>query len=67
MLFMSSACHPFVSVHCCLMVTCWGKDILLALAYGVKLCFCFFPMWYVRPAKAKTSLRIRFASRLNIL
>ena len=25
---------------------CWEKADLLALVCGVKLCFCFFPMWY---------------------
>ena len=31
--------HAFVSVHCCLVVTCWERADLLALVYDVKLCF----------------------------
>ena len=31
MLFMSSVCHAFSSVHCCLVVTCWERTDLLAL------------------------------------
>ena len=46
MLFLSCVCHAFVSVHFCLVVTCWEWADLLALVCGVNLCFCFFPMWY---------------------
>ena len=45
-LFMSCVCHAFVSVHCCLVITCWESVDLLALVCEVKLCFCHFPMWY---------------------
>ena len=30
-LFMPCVCHAFVSVHCCLVVTCWERADLLAL------------------------------------
>ena len=46
MLFMSSVCHAFASVHCCLVVTCWERADLLAFVCGVYLCFCHVPMWY---------------------
>ena len=28
------------------LVTCWEMADLLALVCGVKLYFCYFPMWY---------------------
>ena len=34
-LFMSCVCHAFVSVHCCLVVTCWERADLLALICDV--------------------------------
>ena len=43
---MACVCHAFTSVHCCLVVTCWERDDLLALVCDVKLCFCHFPKWY---------------------
>ena len=46
MLYMSCVCHAFASVHCCSVVTCYEMADLLDLVYGVKLCFCHFPMWY---------------------
>ena len=46
MLFMSCVCHAFVSVQCCLVVTCWERADLLALVCDVKLCFFHFLMWY---------------------
>ena len=46
MLYMSCACHAFVSVHCCLFVTCRERADLLALVCDVLFCFCHFPMWY---------------------
>ena len=46
MLFMFSVSHALVSVHCCLVVTCWEKANHLALVCDVLLCFCHFPMWY---------------------
>ena len=30
----------------CLVITCWERADLLALACGVKLCGCYFPIWY---------------------
>ena len=33
LLFMFRVCHAFLSVHCCLVVTCWERDYLLALLY----------------------------------
>ena len=44
MLFMS--CVPFASVHCFLVVTCFERADLLALVCGVRLCYCYFPIWY---------------------
>ena len=35
LLFMSSVCHAFASVHWCLMVTCWERADLLALVCDV--------------------------------
>ena len=46
MLFLHCFCHAFASAHCCLVVTCWEKADLLAIICGVKLCGCFFPIWY---------------------
>ena len=43
---MSFVFHAFVSVHCCLVVTCWERADLLALVCDVYLWFCHFPMWY---------------------
>ena len=112
--FVSCVSHAFVSVHCCLVVTCWERADLVALVGDVYCIFVTFPcgilgqvwylivsfpdlyllsyfvnhpstshwawgvsflfktsfpymshgmrfptMWYVRPAKAQTSLRIR--------
>ena len=34
-LFMSSVCHAFASVHCCLVVTCWERTDLLVLVCDV--------------------------------
>ena len=45
MLFMSCVCHAFVSVHCCLVVTCWERSDLLNLVCDVWLYFGHFPMW----------------------
>ena len=53
MLVLYCVCHAFVSVHFCLVVTCWEWADLLALVCGVNLCFCFFPrgilgqVWYL--------------------
>ena len=43
MLFMSSVCHAFATVHCCLVATCWERIDLLALVCDVYLCFVTFP------------------------
>ena len=45
-LFPYYVCHAFASAHCCLVVTCWERADLLALICGVKLCDCYFPIWY---------------------
>ena len=34
-IFMSCVCHAFASVHRCLVVTCWERADLLALACDV--------------------------------
>ena len=52
MLFMSCVCHAFVSVHCCLVVTCWERADLLALVMFTCV-FVTFPcdilgqVWYL--------------------
>ena len=46
MLFLYCICHALVSAHCCLVVTCWERADLLALVCGVKLCGCYFSIWY---------------------
>ena len=43
MLFMSSVCHAFSSVHCCLVVTCWERTDLLALFVTFNYVFFTFP------------------------
>ena len=43
MLFMSCGCHAFVSVHCCLVVTCWERADLLALVVMFNCVFVTFP------------------------
>ena len=45
-LLLSCVYHAFASVHCCLVVTCWERADLMALVCGLKLCFCWFPMWF---------------------
>ena len=53
MLFMSSVCHAFASVHCCLVVTCWERADLLALVCYVYCDFVTVPfgtmgkLWYL--------------------
>ena len=53
MFFVSCASHAFVSIHCCLVVTCWERDYLLAYAGDVYCNFVTFPcgmlgqMWYL--------------------
>ena len=49
MLFLYCDCHAFASAHCCLVVTYWEKADLLALVCVVKLCGCYFPIWYPVP------------------
>ena len=39
---MSSVCHAFTSVHCCLVVTCKEKADLLALVCDVNCDFVTF-------------------------
>ena len=43
---MYCVCHAFAFAHCCIVVTCREMAVLLALACDVKLCFCYFRMWY---------------------
>ena len=43
MLFMSCVCHAFVSVHCCLVATCWERADPLALVCDVNCAFVTFP------------------------
>ena len=51
MLFMYCACHAFVSVHCCLVVTCWERADLLFVMFNCV--FVNFPcgilgqVWYL--------------------
>ena len=35
--FLSFVCHAFVSVHCCVEITCWERADLLALVCDVLL------------------------------
>ena len=52
-LFLSSVCHAFASVHCCLLVTCWERADLLTLVCYVYCDFVTFPfgtmgkVWYL--------------------
>ena len=46
-LFMSSVCHAFASVHCCLVVTWRERADLLALVCDVYCDFCYFPIWFL--------------------
>ena len=53
MFFVSCVSHAFVSVHCCLVVTCWERADLLALVGDVYCIFVTFPwdilgqVWYL--------------------
>ena len=53
MLSMSCVCHVFVSVHCCLVVTCWERADLFALFVKFNCIFVTFPcgildlVWYL--------------------
>ena len=38
LLFMFRVCHACLSVKCSLVVTCWGRAILLALLFVVFCC-----------------------------
>ena len=50
---MSGVPRAFVSVHCCLVVTCWERADLLALLSDVYCTFVTFPcgilgqIWYL--------------------
>ena len=54
-MFFVSQCvsHAFASVHCCLLVTCWERADLLALAGIANCIFVTFPcgilgqVWYL--------------------
>ena len=41
--FVSCGSHAFVSVHWCLVVTCWEKADLLPLDGGIYCIFVTFP------------------------
>ena len=43
MSFVSCVSHAIASVHCCLVVTCLGRDDLLALVGDVYCIFVSFP------------------------
>ena len=51
--FVSCVSHAFVSVHCCLVVTCWEGAYLVALVGDVYCIFVTFPcgilgqVWYL--------------------
>ena len=53
MLLLSCVCLAFLSVCCCLVVTCWERDDLLALVGDVCCIFVTFPcgilgqVWYL--------------------
>ena len=53
MVFVPCVSHAFVSIHCCLVVTCWKKADLLALVGEVYCIFVTFPcgilgqVWYL--------------------
>ena len=64
-LFMSCVWHPFASVHCWLVVTCWERSYLLALLCDVQLCVFFtFPcgilcqVWYLIASVLETGLSL---------
>ena len=46
-LFMFCVCHAFVSVHCCLVVTCWerGESWLLFVMFVVILLLSNLVSW----------------------
>ena len=46
MLFLYCVCHAFASAHCCLVIISWERTGILALVGDVKLCGCYFPIWY---------------------
>ena len=43
MFFVSYVSHAFASVHCCLVVACWERTVLLALVGDVNCIFVTFP------------------------
>ena len=53
MFFVSFVSHDFVSVHCCLVVTCWERADILDLVGDVYFIFVTFPcgilgqVWYL--------------------
>ena len=50
---MLTVCHAFASVHCCLVVTCWGTAWLLFVMFIYNCVFVTFPcgilgqVWYL--------------------
>ena len=55
MLFMSCDCHAFVSVHCCLVDTCWERADLLALVMIVMLLSLYIAALWSPTGKGLTS------------
>ena len=53
MFFVSCVSHAFMSVHCCLVVTCWERADPLAPVGDVSYIFVTFPcgilglLWYL--------------------
>ena len=53
MSFVSCASQAFASVHCCPVVTCWERAVLLAFVGDVYCIFVIFPsvilgqLWYL--------------------
>ena len=48
----SCVSHALASVHCCLVVTCWERAVVLALISDVYFMFLTFPcilgqLWYL--------------------
>ena len=69
MFFVSSVSHAFVSIHCCLVVTCWEKAGLLASVSVVYCIFVTFPcgilgqVWYLIVSSPDLCLDIKVSHR----
>ena len=70
---MSSVCHAFESVHCCLVVTCRERADLLALVCDVYCDFGTFPfcilgqVWYLIVSIPDPCCLSYFAHMLQVL